>query len=129
MDVVSAFVDPISGVFANFQTLKSQNTEEEFLKFWESSWLFLDTIYKFTLKWASKYDYSELENFTKDTLDLSRSLVDSFREFSDILHDQAKNLLLNVLETFKNMLYWLRLSAVSYTHLDVYKRQIKGWYG
>ncbi|AJV71080.1 Sen1p [Saccharomyces cerevisiae YJM1574] len=110
MDVVSAFVDPISGVFANFQTLKSQNTEKEFLKFWESCWLFLDTIYKFTLKWASKYDYSELENFTKDTLDLSRSLVDSFREFSDILHDQTKNLLLNVLETFKNMLYWLRLS-------------------
>lgn len=110
MDVVSAFVDPVSGVFANYQTLKNENTEEEFLRFWELCWLFLDTIYKFTLKWASKYDYSELENFTKDTLDLSRSLVDSFREFSDILQGQDKNLLLNVLETFKNMLYWLRLS-------------------
>ncbi|CCC72166.1 hypothetical protein NCAS_0J01870 [Naumovozyma castellii] len=110
MDIISAFADPINGIFSNYNTLKNDTTDEEMTKFWQLSWQFLDTIYRCTLKWASKYEYSELENFTKDTLELSRSLVDSYREFSDVLTNNKRDLFQSVLNTFKNMLYWLRLS-------------------
>lgn len=110
MDVVSAFMDPVRGIFSNYSSMKGDDTDVELCKFWELTWLFLDTIYRCTLKWASKYEYSELENFTKDTLDLSRSLLDSYREFSDILHNTDKDLFESVLKAVKNMLYWLRLS-------------------
>ncbi|GAV47583.1 hypothetical protein ZYGR_0H04290 [Zygosaccharomyces rouxii] len=110
MDVVSAFSDPVAGILANYQTLKNDKTDIELNKIWELTWSFLDTIYRCTLNWATKYEYSELENFTKDTLDLSRSLVDSYREFSDALGDSKIDLFESVVKAFKNMLYWLRLS-------------------
>ncbi|EDO16620.1 hypothetical protein Kpol_520p43 [Vanderwaltozyma polyspora DSM 70294] len=131
MDIISACTDPLSGVFSNFNKLKQDDTVKEFTSFWELTWKFLDMIYLCTLKWASKYDYSELENFTKDTLDLSRSLIDSYREFSDIINtnseaekDQTSNnndiiaisksgetsMFDSVLKAIRNMLYWLRLS-------------------
>lgn len=110
MDVVSAFSDPVAGILSNYQTLKTDKTDLELNKIWELTWSFLDTIYRCTLNWATKYEYSELENFTKDTLDLSRSLVDSYREFSDALGDSKVDLFESVVKAFKNMLYWLRLS-------------------
>ncbi|CCD27140.1 DNA/RNA helicase SEN1 NDAI_0J02480 [Naumovozyma dairenensis CBS 421] len=110
MDILSAFTDPINGTFTNYQSLKSNDTDSEVTKFWSLSWSFLDTIYRCTLKWASKYEYSVLENFTKDTLELSKSFVDSYREFSDALRHTNVDLFQNVMKTFVNMLYWLRLS-------------------
>ena len=110
MDVVSAFTDPVAGMFSNYESLKNEKTDKELHRFWELTWSFLDTIYRCTLNWATKYEYSELENFTKDTLDLSRSLVDSYREFSDSLNDTKIDLFESVVKAFKNMLYWLRLS-------------------
>lgn len=110
MDIVSAFNDPVSGILSNYSTLKNSETDEAFKNFWGLFWAFLDTIYRCTLNWAAKYDYSELENFTKDTLELSRSLIGSFREISDILDDTSIDLFDSVLKTFNNMLYWLRLS-------------------
>lgn len=110
MDITSAFADPISGIIANYSSLKSTETDEAIIKFWQNSWSFMDTIYRCTLTWASKYEYSELENFTKDTLELSRSLVSSYREISDILGETKVDFFECVLKTFNNMLYWLRLS-------------------
>ncbi|CAL9729224.1 helicase Sen1p [Monosporozyma unispora] len=110
MDITSAFADPIGGIMANYSTLKNAETDKAVAKFWQYSWYFMDTIYRCTLTWASKYDYSELENFTKDTLELSRSLVSSYREISDILGKTEVDLFDCVLKTFNNMLYWLRLS-------------------
>lgn len=110
MDVVSACIDPSSGIFSNFESLKEADTIQEFRSFWDLTWKFLDTIYKCTLTWASKYDYSELENFTKDTLELSRTLIDSYREFSDIVDQGSEDMFGSVLNAIKNMLYWLRLS-------------------
>ncbi|CAB4256527.1 DNA/RNA helicase SEN1 [Maudiozyma barnettii] len=110
MDILSAFSDPVGGIISNYDSLKDENTDKEIVAFWQLSWSFLDTIYKCTLQWASKYDYSELENFTKDTLELSRSFVISFREFSDIISSSGVDLFDSVLKAFKNMLYWLRLS-------------------
>lgn len=110
MDILSAFSDPISGIISNYVRLKNENTDKEIVLFWQLSWEFLDTIYRCTLNWASKYEYSELENFTKDTLELSRSFVDSFREFSDVITISGVDLFETVLKAFKNMLYWLRLS-------------------
>lgn len=110
MDIVSAFTDPIGGIFSNYGSMKENDTDLEICKFWELAWSFLDTIYRCTLQWASKYEYSELENFTKDTLDLSRNLVNSYREFIDILNKPDRDLFESVLKAVKNMLYWLRLS-------------------
>lgn len=110
MDVVSAFTDPVGGVFSNFSALRNNKTDSELCHFWELTWSFLDTIYRCTLTWATKYEYSELENFTKDTLDLSRTLVDSYREFLDIFQDTKVDFFESVLKAMKNMLYWLRLS-------------------
>lgn len=109
-DIVSAFSDPMSGIFSNIESLKDSETETLLFTFWKNVWSFLDMIYVTTLSWASKYEYSELENFTKDTLDLSRSLLASFREFSDILKNTNNDLFQSVLIAFRNMLYWLRLS-------------------
>lgn len=110
MDIVSAFTDPIGGIFSNYSTMKNDDTDAEVCQFWELSWSFLDTIYRCTLRWATKYEYSELENFTKDTLELSRNLVDSYRTFLDILNEPGNILFESVLHAVKNMLYWLRLS-------------------
>lgn len=116
MDVINAFTDPISGMFSNYSTLKSEESDLALRKFWRFTWKFFDMIYRATLKWATKYAYTELENFTKDTLDCSHLLLDSYREFSDILVNDCENgtrstdLFQDVLDTFKNMLYWLRLS-------------------
>lgn len=110
MDVVTAFTDPVGGVFSNYAGLKGDETDQQLCYFWELAWSFLDTIYRCTLTWATKYEYSELENFTKDTLDLSRTLVDSYREFTDILHNSATDFFASILKAVRNMLYWLRLS-------------------
>ncbi|CCH62152.1 hypothetical protein TBLA_0G02100 [Henningerozyma blattae CBS 6284] len=109
-DIIGSFLDPISGIFSNYDTLKNVSTESTLVQFWQLIWSFLDMIYRSTLTWATQYEYSELENFTKDTLDLSRLLIDSFREYSDILKDLNADLFKWVFIAFKNMLYWLRLS-------------------
>lgn len=110
MDIVSAFTDPVGGIFSNYSSFKNEETNNQLCQFWELTWSFLDTIYRCTLSWAAKYEYSELENFTKDTLDLSRVLIDSYREFDDVLQDTQMDFFKSVLEAMKNMLYWLRLS-------------------
>ncbi|CCK69072.1 DNA/RNA helicase SEN1 KNAG_0B06440 [Huiozyma naganishii CBS 8797] len=110
MDVISVFSDPVTGLISNYSTLKDESSDRTVAKFWSLIWSFLDTIYRCTLKWAAKYDYSELEKFTKDTLELTNSLVGSYREISDILHGSGFDLFKNIRKAFKNMLYWLRLS-------------------
>ncbi|SCV04833.1 LANO_0G12794g1_1 [Lachancea nothofagi CBS 11611] len=115
MDIIHVFSDPVNGTFANYKSMKNEKTDQMLKRFWRLSWEFLNMIYRATLKWASKYPYSELENFTKDTLDTSLSMIDAFREFSEALFsgngkEQSDELLRNVLKTFQDMLYWLRLS-------------------
>lgn len=110
MDIISSFADPIGGILANYSTLKTAESGQALIQFWEYCWSFMDTIYRCTLTWASKYEYSELENFTKDTLELSSSLISLYREISDILGENNVELFDCVLKTFNNMLYWLRLS-------------------
>ncbi|CEP61653.1 DNA/RNA helicase SEN1 LALA0_S03e07756g [Lachancea lanzarotensis] len=115
MDIINVFSDPLNGTFANYGSLKDENTGKILEKFWSLSWDFLNMIYCATLKWASKYPYSELENFTKDTLDTSFSLLEAYRDFSGALitnndQKQSESLLNHVLKTFQDMLYWLRLS-------------------
>lgn len=115
MDIITVFSDPINGMFANYKNLSNKETDDALRRFWFLSWEFLNMIYRATLKWASKYAYSELENFTKDTLDTSLSLISAYREFADALpvksgNEQNADLLQNVFNTFQDMLYWLRLS-------------------
>ncbi|AMD19889.1 HCL262Cp [Eremothecium sinecaudum] len=114
MDVINVFMDPVSGVFANYSSLKTAETDAAFFNFWTDTWKFLDMIYRVTLKWASKYPYAELENFTKDTLETSNLLLNSYREFADIITKGSENnnddLFKFAMSPFKHMLYWLRLS-------------------
>ncbi|SCU90406.1 LAME_0E08416g1_1 [Lachancea meyersii CBS 8951] len=115
MDIINVFSDPVNGTFANYASMKNERTDQILETFWSLSWKFLNMIYRATLKWASKYPYSELENFTKDTLDTSISLLEAYREFSGTLASgndpkQSETLLNHVLATFHDMLYWLRLS-------------------
>lgn len=115
MDVINGLTDPVNGIIANYKTLRSSDTDTALRNFWSYSWDFLNMIYKATLRWATKYPYAELENFTKDTLDTSILLIDSYREFSEILITEhsttmGTDLFQNILVAFKNMLYWLRLS-------------------
>ncbi|SCU98607.1 LADA_0H14224g1_1 [Lachancea dasiensis] len=114
MDIIQVLSDPVNGTFANYSSLRDDETDQVMQKFWSLSWQFLNMIYRATLKWASKYPYSELENFTKDTLDTSLSMVDAYREFEGALSssnlEKSKDLLQCVLATFQDMLYWLRLS-------------------
>ncbi|SCU97691.1 LAFA_0G12728g1_1 [Lachancea sp. 'fantastica'] len=115
MDIINVFTDPLNGTLANYGAIKNEKTGKILEKFWCLSWDFLNMIYCATLKWASKYPYSELENFTKDTLDTSLSLLEAYRDFSGALalnndEKQSEVLLNHVLKTFQDMLYWLRLS-------------------
>ncbi|AET40886.1 DNA/RNA helicase SEN1 Ecym_7029 [Eremothecium cymbalariae DBVPG len=114
MDVIHVFMDPVSGMFANYSTLKTTETDTALFDFWKDTWNFLDMIYRVTLNWATKYPYTELENFTKDTLDVSNLLMNSYREFADILTKDFTNndddLFKCAMSPFKHMLYWLRLS-------------------
>ncbi|SCV02658.1 LAMI_0H01640g1_1 [Lachancea mirantina] len=115
MDIISIFSDPINGTLANHETSNPEGTDSALLKFWEYSWRFLNMIYKATLKWATRYPYSKLENFTKDTLDTSILLINAYREFYATLSGDnsvtdGESFLNNILDTFKDMLYWLRLS-------------------
>ena len=71
----------------------------------------MNAIYRCTLLWASKYDFSELEIFTKDALELSRSLISLYRELSGILGKNSIEHFNFVLKAFDSMLYWLRLGG------------------
>ncbi|AAS52799.2 AER115Wp [Eremothecium gossypii ATCC 10895] len=114
MDVINVFTDPVSGMFANYKTLKTAETDASLFAFWKDTWKFLDMIYRVTLRWATKYPYTELENFTKDTLEISNLLMNSYREFADIITRDSTNndddLFKCAMSPFKHMLYWLRLS-------------------
>lgn len=111
MDVTKGLTDPLNGAL---YTLTPGTDSEPIVRFWCSSWEFLIMIYDTTLTWASMYRLEDLIEFTRDTLDLSHLLIDSFRPISDYIGDPKRNVAL--MEVFMNafnyVIVWLRLGDV-----------------
>ncbi|QBM87298.1 senataxin [Metschnikowia aff. pulcherrima] len=114
MDIITALADPLKGIL-NTQTGHHVDSMLAIRGFWESCWLFLVMIYKKTLVWAGLYHLSDLIEFTRDTLDASHLLLDSFRVLMDFFSDPSMKtpLFETFMNTFIHMIVWLRLGDVS----------------
>lgn len=114
MDLIKALTDPLSGIL-NTQGSNHADSKTEIRRFWESSWTFLQMIYKETLTWANLYHLSDLIEFTRDTLDASHLLLDSFRVLLDYFSDQSliAPLFESFMTTFTHVIVWLRLGDLS----------------
>lgn len=114
MDVFSALCDPLNGILI---TDLSGQAASEIQTLWKESWLFLVMIYERTLVWAGQYHLEELVEFTRDTLELSHLLLNSFRVIVSALEDiesASTNKLFQVfMDAFHHVIIWLRLGDVS----------------
>lgn len=114
MDVFSALCDPLNGILI---TDLSGQAADEIQTLWKETWLFLVMIYERTLVWAGQYHLEELVEFTRDTLDLSHLLLNSFRVIVSALDDvgsASTNTLFQVfMDAFHHVIIWLRLGDVS----------------
>lgn len=114
MDVIRSLTDPLSGIL-NTQVTSHLDSKSEIKRFWVTSWLLLDMIYKQTLIWANFYHLSDLIEFTRDALDTSHLLLDSFRVLLDFFSDETLvgSLFEPFMTTFTNVIVWLRLGDLS----------------
>ncbi|KAI5968388.1 SEN1 [Candida margitis] len=111
MDVVSALTDPLSSILSSPDVSRAYKDVEQF---WSSSLLFLIMIYQKAMLWAGKYHMHELVDFTRDTLDLSRLLLESFVSFADAVtphagEKSAPDLFAVFMNAFQYMVTWLKL--------------------
>ncbi|KAI5952748.1 SEN1 [Candida jiufengensis] len=111
MDVVKALTDPLSSILSSSEVSKAYM---EIQQFWSSCLSFLIMIYEKAMVWAGKYHMHELVEFTRDTLDLSHSLLESFRLIADGIapyagEDSSIRLFGVYMNAFKNILAWLKL--------------------
>lgn len=114
MDIITALTDPLKGIL-NTQTGRHNDSMLSIREFWESCWLFLVMIYKKTLVWAGLYHLPDLIEFTRDTLDTSHLLLDSFRVLMDYFTDShiKSTLFETFMTTFIHVIVWLRLGDLS----------------
>lgn len=114
MDVVKALTDPLTGILTT-QSASAFMSKSEIQDVWKASWLFLVMIYQTTLTWAGMYHLDDLIEFTRDTLDFSHLLLDSFRTFLDVIADQSVNapLFEVFMQAFHHVIVWLRLGDLS----------------
>ncbi|CAH2355306.1 helicase Sen1p [[Candida] railenensis] len=108
MDVMDALTDPLYGVLISY---KGDLGIEEFNLFWKYSWKFLTMIYKGALVWANQYHIEMLIEFTRDTLDLSRRLLDSYSMISELVKEES--LASDFMDAMQYVIVWLRLGDVS----------------
>ncbi|CAK7894491.1 helicase Sen1p [[Candida] anglica] len=116
MDIVEALADPLKGLLN--LTNQFSDSQELIKTFWKKSWQFLVMIYQGALTWANQYPLERMIEFTRDTLDLSRKLLDSFMfilEATKTPTDQnvGKVLFQNFMNAFHYVIVWLRLGDVS----------------
>lgn len=115
MDVIEALTDPLNGLLIS-HTLDSES-QDQLKIFWQRSWLFLVMIYQGALTWANQYKIEKLIEFTRDTLDLSRKLLDSFMLVLDSTKSRSKEdsatLFKIFMHAFHYVIVWLRLGDVS----------------
>lgn len=120
MDVIKALTDPLTGIL-NTQGQSHAQSKTEIERFWRTSWALLLMIYKQTLIWANYYHLSDLIEFTRDTLDTSHLLLDSFRALLDFFSDgrSVGPLFEPFMTTFTHVIVWLRLGDLSLLKLCV----------
>ena len=114
MDVIRALMNPLTGILTT-QAEKANDCKDELKSLWKASWSFLVMVYQQTLIWAGLYHLEDLIEFTRDTLDTSHLLLDSFRVLLDIFNDPSVAApLFNVfMEAFHFLIVWLRLGDTS----------------
>ena len=115
MDVIKAIADPLNPVLLS---PGMASAHDEVKQFWSQALLFLVMIYEQAIIWAGRYHMHELVEFTRDTLDLSHLMLESFRLFADGLSvyegkDCARQLFLDFMGAFGSMTLWLRLGDVA----------------
>jgi senataxin len=107
-DVIQSLNSPRDGLLTDHENF-NLSIRKSLVLFWNRCWKFLDLIYVQTIKWAEKY--SDLVEFTRDTLDLSHSLLNCFKTIKKISDDGDSLKVFNeITNTFPHMLVWLRLS-------------------
>lgn len=113
MDVLKALTEPATGVLAS-ETTKVY-AKDELLELWSCCWDFLVMLYRKTLYWATLYHSGQLVEFTRDTLDLSHLLLDSYRIVVSYVDKPGIDLqlALQILSVFNSIIVWLRLGDMS----------------
>lgn len=114
MDIIKSLTDPLQGIL-NTQNSGHQGQKDDIREFWNACWQFLQVIYQQTLVWAGLYHLSDLIEFTRDVLDTSHLLLNSFRTLVDYFADPdlAKGLFDTFMKTFNFLIVWLRLGDIS----------------
>ncbi|KAK6202328.1 DEAD-box type RNA helicase [Scheffersomyces amazonensis] len=108
MDILKALMDPSLGVLVtNSESVKYQ---KEVIQLWKNFWYFLSMIFKRTFEWATTYHLEELLEFTRDVLDCSHLLLDSYRFIiSGIDQSEWEELFQVFMGSASNAVFWLRL--------------------
>lgn len=115
MDVIKALTDPLSGVTTTNNAL-AEECRDEIKLLWSNAWSFLIMVYQSTLVWAGFYHLQDLVEFTRDTLDTSHLLLDSFRTLSELFSDDKDEqaaLFSVFMNAFNHVIVWLRLGDPS----------------
>lgn len=114
MDVIKSITDPLQGIITT-QLYNLRDCKLEIQAFWECCWHFLVMVYQQTLLWAGMYHLSDLIEFTRDALDTSHLLLDSFRPLVQFFADLVlENKLFDIfMSTFIHVIVWLRLGDTS----------------
>ncbi|KAL7664706.1 UvrD-like helicase ATP-binding domain-containing protein [[Candida] zeylanoides] len=110
MDVVDALADPLNGVLIS---PVGAATKRHLQRLWQEAWRFLVMIYKGALVWATQYSIDKMIEFTRDTLDFSRRLLDAFMLVLEATGAPAAPLFHPFMDAFNHVIVWLRLGDVS----------------
>lgn len=128
MDVINALNDPIDGLLiqSNKLNVDLESSRKILQEFWNQCWNFLVHIYKKTIDWSMDYHVSDLVEYTRDTLDLSHSTLNSLKGFAGYINkdasaslDVTKELFQKIMSSFQPMMVWLRLSDTALLTLCV----------
>ncbi|GMM29931.1 putative DNA/RNA helicase [Martiniozyma asiatica (nom. inval.)] len=131
--VVDSLYDPVTGLFIKEGFFSSEENTVETFKFWNSIWKFLGMIYFSIFDWSVTYEKmkasipneehnskisTDLMNFTRDVLELTRANVDGIKVIAAIHRsnesseefEMTRKLLMDILPTLWDLFKWLRLS-------------------
>ncbi|KAK6461483.1 DEAD-box type RNA helicase [Scheffersomyces coipomensis] len=114
MDILKALMDPSIGVCVmNPDAVKYS---EDIISVWKTCWYFMSMIYKKTFEWASQHHLEELVEFTRDVLDCSHVLFDSYRQIIQNVensNDRWNQLFKVFMNALDSAVFWLRLGDPS----------------
>ena len=117
-DIINCLCDSQDGILRS----KVLSTDEEVRalnKFWETLWVFLETIFEKTEAWSSEgHDKNKMQDFCRETMDLADYAFDQYSIFANALQeasakqgttDISTGLLQLPNKAFRSITKWLRL--------------------